>query len=458
MKSTWHERHTVRRRSYRGIAARDLANLGAPILVRNPRAIATIGAWLFGFACCVACIASFGVEAALRSRTLGDLGASIFFLGISLALLYEFVRVIFSREQVRLDSRSLAYTWVDGFVRKQRVIPLSEIRSIMPYSVMVNGGENQPSHPEYGLVIETVGQPLRVGQGRDQDETNRLQEWIERHLQEWDPNWANAPDCDHCEVMDGSSTRPEAPSDSTILCRREWDQTEFIKRRPTNYWFAVLPRLPLVLSVSAMIGTIILNPSEPGPDAFHWLFRILVGSAGLFLLVPWVSLMVRRRRWVVRPGEIRTSVPMLGLAWQRTTEIEWLARIELRRLWRTSKPWFADRIGFGSPAPGFELALVDLDEYDVAIFGPLTEGEARWMAGIIAEVLKDALPKNGQSFDRWSVSVNAPANGSQAMGDPYLDEPIIASDSSGSSEVTKVTGPREISRHEDVGPIQKVSA
>ena len=58
------------------------------------------------------------------------------------------------------------------------------------------------------------------------------------------------------------------------------------------------------------------------------------------------------------------------------------------------------------------------------------------MAGITAEVLKDALPKSGQSFQRWRISVNAPAQGSQAMGDVYLDEPIFDSGTSGSFGVT----------------------
>ncbi len=63
------------------------------------------------------------------------------------------------------------------------------------------------------------------------------------------------------------------------------------------------------------------------------------------------------------------------------------------------------------------------------VLGPLTEGEARWMGGIIAEQLKDAFPKKDQSFERWSVTVDAPVAGSPAMADTYLDEPIGSSDS-----------------------------
>ena len=78
------------------------------------------------------------------------------------------------------------------------------------------------------------------------------------------------------------------------------------------------------------------------------------------------------------------------------------------------------------PRPGFELALVDLKENDVAVLRPLTRGEALWMAGILADVLKDAFLRDGQTYLRWSVSADAPAAGSKAMGDRWLDEPIFS--------------------------------
>ena len=443
MKSTWYERHTVLCRSSRGIAAQDRVDLGAPILVRNPRAIATIsGGWLFVFAFCMADFAIIGVVAAFMLLTMGAVVASIFVLA-RLARNERARSRIMSRERVRLDSRGLEYLRVDGLVRRRRVVPLAEIRSITDYTVMVGGWGNQPAHPEYGLVIKTIGRPLLVGQGRDPDEANRLQEWIEIQLREWDPAWVNVPCCADCEVMDASCTRPEAPSDSTIFCRREWDRTEFRKHLPANDWFAILLLVTLVMSGSAMVGIMFLNSLGPRLDRFHLPYLILVGSAGLFVVVPWVSWRVGNRRWVVRPGEITTSVPMLGIGWSRTIKVEWLDRIELRRIREAPWPWLAGRIGIGSSPFGFELALVNLDEHDLAIFGPLTEGEARWLAGIIAEVLKDALPKSGQSFDRWTVSVDAPARGSQTMGDAYLDEPVTGAGSNGSSKVVQPRTPRE---------------
>ena len=89
---------------------------------------------------------------------------------------------------------------------------------------------------------------------------------------------------------------PEAPSDSTIVCRREWDRTEFRKRLPGHYWFAVLLLVTPVLSGSAMVGMMFLSSLGPGLDRFFLPYLILVGSAGVFVVVPWVSSALGHRR------------------------------------------------------------------------------------------------------------------------------------------------------------------
>jgi hypothetical protein len=48
------------------------------------------------------------------------------------------------------------------------------------------------------------------------------------------------------------------------------------------------------------------------------------------------------------------------------------------------------------------------------------------MAGILADLPKDAFLKDGQTYLRWFVSADAPAAGSKMMGDRWLDEPIYS--------------------------------
>ena len=56
----------------------------------------------------------------------------------------------------------------------------------------------------------------------------------------------------------------------------------------------------------------------------------------------------------------------------------------------------------------------------------------RWIGGgdpLIRGALasaQDALPKEGQIFARWSVSADAPAAGSEALGDRWLDDPTFS--------------------------------
>jgi hypothetical protein len=244
------------------------------------------------------------------------------------------------------------------------MIPHPEVRRLTPYAVIVRGWDStRTPHTEYGLAIETIGRTLCVGQSRDPDAVDPLRAEVVRNLLEWHPTWVDAPEGPDRETPDAAGMHAEPPSDTALACRREWDRTEFLLSAPA------------------------------------------------------------RRRWVIRPGEIRTSIPGLGLLWSRTTEIEWLQRIELLRTIPPETPW----------APSYRLALVELDGKDKAVFGPLTEGEARWMAGILAEVLKDALPRSGQEVYRWSVSVDEPTAGSRAMADAWLDEGLAGPGSKGSA-------------------------
>jgi hypothetical protein len=269
----------------------------------------------------------------------------------------------------------------------------------------------QRFHPEYGLLIETLGRPLWVGLCRDPDEAYRIVEVVDGILRERFPGWADVAECPDRQVLHASAMLPRPPSDSTLSCRREWDRTEFTRHNPVDVYGS--RRYVVISLISTAIVGIMLALARPG---LGWTFAlILAGPVGLLELIVWWGWASQRRRWVVRPGEIRRSIPGLGPLGSRTTEIEWLDRIELRRL-----P--VDACRFARRSPGFELVLVDPDGVDTANFGPLTEGEARWMARVVADVLKDALPRHDQEVYRWSVTVDEPTGGSRAMADAWLDE------------------------------------
>jgi hypothetical protein len=400
MKSPRNRRLADGRVPYLGLRAPDGPSDGVLVLDWNPRDDGRQWpSWLLIVLLCVPwCFTALATTPLFLHPSPEGLGLPALLAGMSLVLSYVVLLRVLSLERIRLVSSGLEYLRGDGLMRRRRAIPFAEIRRLTPYSVMVERGRKPSFHPEYGVAIETIGRPLCVGQSRDPDAADRLREDLESHLQDRYPAWINQPRPADCEFLDASGSRPEPPSDSTLSCRREWDRTEFLARIPVepsgtrSVWLVVCL---LLFGLSATLD-------EPGPLRTG-LFG--AGSLGMVLLSP------LRRRWVVRPGEITTFVGVGKLGRSRTTDIEWLERMELRRL-PSNTSWNSR----------FELALVDLDGDDKGAFGPLTEGEARWMAGIVAGILKDALPRTGQEIYRWSVKTEAPTAGSRAMADAWLDE------------------------------------
>ena len=117
----------------------------------------------------------FLVGHAVEEWTLGFAGFSICWLLFCLIIWNGLLKTFVNRERIRLDAAGLNYYWIDGLVRRRRLVPLEEIQSVSPYSVMVGHGEGEALHAEHGLAIETLGRPLCCGQGLDRSDIARLQ-------------------------------------------------------------------------------------------------------------------------------------------------------------------------------------------------------------------------------------------------------------------------------------------
>ncbi len=297
--------------------------------------------------------------------------------------------------------RGLTYLRVDRLGRTRRTIPLAEVRRLTVYHRTIDGPDHWQPHVEYGLAIETLGRTLCVGQSRDPDAVERLRREVEWHLQDACPAWVNAPECPECEVLDLTESPDRPPSDSQLSCRRACDRTVFHAPRCEK-------RLPFWLPVFAFLlyfDLILVSVDGRGrSDPVAAIFVLaMTGGAGLIYGL--------RRVWVVRPGELVTSLRFAGHGWSCTADIERLERIELRRI-ASRTPWDAR----------FYLVLIDGDGEESEVIGPLTEGEARWMAGIVAEILRDDLPRSTRRAGRGSIRPDRLIAGSLALADPWLDE------------------------------------
>lgn len=338
------------------------------------------------------------------SGFLGLCLTAVFAIGLCGMMLYSVRQYFCGREQLRVDERGLDYRLDDGWTTYRRAIPFAEVRRLIPYYRQVPSHKTHRGIPVFGLAIETTGRTLRAGESYDREAAEGFRDDLRAAIADRCPAWSEAPEAADREILDAAGTLPEPPSDSRLACRREWDRIEFVLSRRGGEGLMASDRLPARLFVfltpvlAAMLAVVL--PITAGLLAITWLGAIVATSP-------------LKRRWVIRPGEITRAVTLCGLGRSRTTDIEWLSRLELRK-----RPMRSFLRG-----PVFDLVLVDPDDADRAALGPLTEGEARWMAGIVADVLKDALPREGEEVYRWSVSVDGPAAGSIKMADPWLDDP-----------------------------------
>ena len=196
----------------------------ALILERNPR----IGSPVSPLCLTIATIV-LGVLLLRQSPPQTAILGLFLFLG-GLCSAHALLQAIRGRERLRLDARGLEYFWFSGLIGRRRLIPLGEILGASSYTMRMRPGIDGVSHDEYGLEIETLGQPLRLGQSRNPCEVDDLCRAVEARLRELKPRWLKSPPVRLRQTVERSTMLLEPPSDCAIICRREWDHTEFLGR------------------------------------------------------------------------------------------------------------------------------------------------------------------------------------------------------------------------------------
>ena len=144
------------------------------------------------------------------------------------------VWLLFSSESLRIAPDGLVYRSRALVPLAERQVPLREINGIAHYSRVV---DSESGRIEHGLKIETLGKPVRFGQGVGPMERLRLADRLHRHLQalvpdrtiEHRPEGAEKNEV-LIEVMGPERAIREPPSDSTIEFRSDGDRAEFVQR------------------------------------------------------------------------------------------------------------------------------------------------------------------------------------------------------------------------------------
>ena len=118
----------------------------------------------------------------------------------------------------------------------RRLVPLGEVTGVADYRKVIK--DEDGIRTEHSLMIETMGRPIRFGQGLDERERRRLVDRILAHLRALAPERAIQH---HPEVVAKSGVRiellrpdrlvPGPPSDSTIRLRaHDSDSREFVRK------------------------------------------------------------------------------------------------------------------------------------------------------------------------------------------------------------------------------------
>jgi hypothetical protein len=269
--------------------------------------------------------------------------------------------------------------------------------------------DTENGRAEYGLRVETLGRPLRFGQGVDPAERHRLAELLVRQLRAFDPDRpvdhrpdASAKPAVGVEVLRPAGVLPEPPSDCSIRSQPDWDGTVFVRRG--TYSLTALGAVTFAcLFCNGIVGVFVIQLLTE----FQWFlffFLIPFEAVGLALVARWLAALLapsRVERWVIGPGEVTGRCSVLGVGRTRRVEATEVGRVELRKNARGRRWFVPDEEGewFVPDEEGdtpYSLGFVGRDGRDLLVIGDLTEGEARWVGGVACDVLKGSLPKDGQ--------------------------------------------------------------
>ena len=89
------------------------------------------------------------------------------------------LKMFFQREELLLDREGAAYVQKVFVTLKQRRVPLAEIQSFERFATVV---ESYSGRQESGIEMRTLGQPIRIAQGRVPAELDWLQFQLNEHL------------------------------------------------------------------------------------------------------------------------------------------------------------------------------------------------------------------------------------------------------------------------------------
>jgi hypothetical protein len=302
--------------------------------------------------------------------------------------------ILLGRERLTIGPEGLEYVRWAGVELGRRTVGLDEVTGISRFTRNV-GGESGGT--ELGLQVDTIGRPIRFGQGITYGEWEWQARLLKADLERWRRgrevpiDWMTQV-ATVVEWLQPGQVGREPPPGSSIQLESDWEATRFI--RPGRFELANLGAATFpTLFVNSIVGFFLYLLTRE----FQWflcLYLILFGLVGLTLIVAWFSVLLApfgRREWAVGRDDITVRSTLLGIGGTRYVDPDRVACIALCKNVR-NRSWY-EKLGPDREfdARPFALVLVGRGSRDRVLVDDLTEDEARWMGVTLCNLLRHHL-------------------------------------------------------------------
>lgn len=326
---------------------------------------------------------------------------ALFFLAGWVLALHAFLESVFGYETLRVGPRGLEFR----SLFHSRTVGLAEIKSIAPF-ITVDDREND--RLVHALRIETLGKPIRLGEGVPEPELLRLSDLIreqvealgsEVHVQTLAELAGRRSS--RVELIRREEHAPVRPSDCNIVKETAAGVVSILRRGPYNLssvgGLAVL--CLLWNGAVVFLGSQLVKHSQAVLTVFLIPFGI-IGVAFILALTLAFTAVFTTDRWIVVQNAIDARKAFFGLGRSRRIELDRLDHLELRNdpRWRRMPMPTSSEQQNETP---YSLALVSRRNRDLLVLRDLTEGEARWLGGELYDLL-----------ERWLAAAPSPPRNS----------------------------------------------
>ncbi|REJ75765.1 MAG: hypothetical protein DWQ29_16605 [Planctomycetota bacterium] len=355
--------------------------------------------WLIGWT--VGCV--FLVVQVITEPELGMIAFAVPFWASWLFVAGLLVWMIFGQETLVLKPDEALFLRTAWVKLSSRRIPRDEIQGFR---------ECRSQHTEndehlWGIEMVTLGKPVRFAFRLPDRErawlVHALNGFLESTGPDIDPGLRLSASGAHRsllsstsagnEVIDLDDTLPGPPSETAWQLTEEVDGFTFSEQGRLHpgalgtllfinaFWNGIV-----LVFVLALFG---FMPMDEGPEGWEWwgmfVFLIPFEAIGLAMFAGLIAVMLepfRHTKWCFEQDRIvqRTFWPLYTHT--KSWNVAELDRLELRRSKSDSNSSLGDKSPFG-------LAFVAQANTDLCEIPNLTEGEARWLAGVVLELRPD---------------------------------------------------------------------